>query len=100
MAPAYNSPTPWGPAQHVIPVADGIWQVDTAGRGGIKLDAKRNRKVPKGARLQSGWYGEGCEWSIAVLSNPDAFTEEALGFARDILRGWCSDAAPLFGLTV
>ena len=100
MAPAYNSPTPWGPAQHVIPVADGIWQVDTAGHGGIKLSPERNRKVPTGVRQQSGWYEEDCEWSIAALSHPEAFTEKALGFARDTLRGWYPDAAPLFGLTV
>ena len=52
-------------------LAPGAWSVDTAGHGGIKLDAARNRKVPAVARQAGGWYEEDCQWAIAAYVHSD-----------------------------
>ncbi|MGE3483473.1 MAG: hypothetical protein AB7L09_01955 [Nitrospira sp.] len=65
--PKEGSRTPWGPAQHVYPIAEGIVFVSCAGHGGIKLDRKRNAAVPKPARRAAGWYEEDCEASIPIV---------------------------------
>ena len=41
-----NMRTPWGAAQTVKILIDGIGQVHTAGHGGFKLSHERNLKVP------------------------------------------------------
>jgi len=66
-----GSSSPWGPVQHAETLAPGAWRVDTAGHGGIKLDAARNRKVPGAARAAGGWYEEDCQWAIAAYVHTD-----------------------------
>ena len=51
-----NMRTPWGAAQTVKVLIDGIGQVHTAGHGGFKLSHERNLKVPLYMRQTSGWY--------------------------------------------
>ena len=63
--------SPWGRIQHATQLAPGAWSVDTAGHGGIKLDATRNRKVPAPARQAGGWYEEDCQWAIAAFVHED-----------------------------
>ena len=48
--------TPWGEAQHVTHIQEGVWFASTASHGGIKLDRKRNAKIPAVARIEGGWY--------------------------------------------
>jgi len=77
--------------------------VTTAGHGGIKLDAARNRKVPGPVRSRDGWYEEDCDWAIpayvhddigsailapARLSNPDMFDAS---YIVDCLKRWQSE---------
>ncbi len=59
-----GSRTPWGPAQSVDRVADGIVAVGTAGHGGVKLSPERNRVIPPALRDQTGWYEEDMEVNI------------------------------------
>lgn len=66
-----GSRSPWGKVQHVKELAPGAWQVETAGHGGVKLNAARNRKVPAGARMPGGWYEEDCKWAIAAYVHAD-----------------------------
>ncbi len=66
-----GSQSPWGKVQHVKELAHGAYQVDTAGHGGVKLDAARNRKVPSEARMPGGWYEEDCKWAIAAFVHQD-----------------------------
>lgn len=76
--------TPWGPSQSVTTVAPGVLIVDTAGHGGVKLDRKRNAKVPAGARKPRGWYEEDCEALVPLL----VFFEEmksTTGATREML---------------
>ena len=59
--------TPWGAAQTVKILIDGIGQVNTAGHGGFKLSHERNLKVPLYMRQTSGWYEEDCEVAIPLV---------------------------------
>jgi hypothetical protein len=59
--------TPWGSAQTARVLAPGIGLVSTAGHGGIKLTAERNRQVPAYMRRDGGWYEEDCEASIPLV---------------------------------
>ena len=58
-----NMRTPWGDAQDVIDVAEGIKWVSTASHGGYKLDRKRNAQVNEVWRQAGGWYEEDCDWA-------------------------------------
>jgi hypothetical protein len=66
-----GSRSPWGKIQDVRELAEGAWMVSTAGHGGIKLSAARNRKVPAPAREPGGWYEEDCQWAIAAHVHKD-----------------------------
>jgi hypothetical protein len=106
-----RSSTPWGPAQHVDRIADDIEGVSTAGHGGIKLSAARNRKVPDYMRRAGGWYEEDCEYAIpfivfeaevrawATTTGMDA--DKAIQQAKDSLKCWGPDAyEKFFGVTL
>lgn len=60
MSPYKSSPcpksSPWGAIQDKRELAPGIWQVSTAGHGGIKLSRERNAAVPAYMRAEGGWY--------------------------------------------
>ena len=71
MAVRINGQSPWGPIQNYEILAPGVWQVHTAGHGGIKLSAERNAKVPKLARNEDGWYEEDCEYAIPAFVHKD-----------------------------
>jgi hypothetical protein len=71
---AEGSRTPWGQAQHVERLAPGIAVVDTAGHGGVKLSAQRNKRVPAPLRNSSGWYEEDCEAYVPALIYPVEFS--------------------------
>lgn len=59
-----GSNTPWGEADHVESVADGIDFVSTASHGGYKLSRDRNATIPPVFRQRSGWYEEDCQRHI------------------------------------
>jgi hypothetical protein len=88
--------TPWGPAQDVIPVAngEGIAFVSTASHGGYYVPAAMLAKMPLAARLASfngqglvGWFEEDCDWCLVVLSFPDLFSKDNHDAAEQALRG-------------
>jgi hypothetical protein len=93
--------SPWGAIQDKRELAPGIWQVSTAGHGGIKLSRERNAAVPDYMRREGGWYEEDCEWSIAAVVHPigfqrllptkdDPFRSE-MEIAYSTLRNWFPD---------
>ncbi|WP_315768482.1 MULTISPECIES: DUF7007 domain-containing protein [unclassified Bradyrhizobium] len=65
--------SPWGAIQDKKELAPGIWQISTAGHGGIKLSRERNAAVPKYMRREGGWYEEDCEWALAAAVHPIGF---------------------------
>ena len=77
--------TPWGIAQTVGKVAEGIWFVTTASHGGYVLDAERNAVVPMAVRLASfqgqgvlGYYEEDCDWRHVVRAFPEHFDRDVV----------------------
>lgn len=66
-----GSRTPWGSADHVTNIADGITSVSTPGHGGVKLSAERNRAVHPDLRVKGGWYEEDCEQAIVAFTFPE-----------------------------
>lgn len=71
-----GSNTPWGPAQGVERIADGIHNVYTSSHGGYHLSPERNEVVPSYMRCEDGWYEEDCDWVIVATVFPTEFTAE------------------------
>lgn len=66
--------TPWGTSQGATIYAEGVECHSTAGHGGFKLSAKRNRKVHSLLRVRGGFYEEDEAWAIVAISFPHLFT--------------------------
>jgi len=85
--------TPWGDADSVKVVADGIGWVGTAGHGGVKLSPAMSRRMPDHMRKPGGWYEEDCDWSLPYVAFADILreageSEKTLGEAMATLRNW------------
>ena len=79
-----GSRTPWGEADYVTNIADGITSVSTPGHGGVKLSAQRNRVVHPALRVKGGWYEEDCEQAIVAFTFPkETRIRKALGYGID-----------------
>lgn len=99
--------TPWGKADHVRKIADGITLVTTPSHGGFHIAKRREREIPAAARSNrfnpgTPWYEEDCEAYIVMV----AFSEVAahLGVTREDalerLRSWYPEAARAFDESV
>ena len=66
--------TPWGPSQGATVYTEGVTAHSTAGHGGFKLSAERNRKVNPMLRAVGGWYEEDADWAIVAFTFPHFFT--------------------------
>ena len=81
--------TPWGPSQGGTVYDEGITSLSTAGHGGFKLSADRNRKVHPMLRLAVGWYEEDECWAIVAFTFPQLFTAlERRHAERTIKDSW------------
>jgi hypothetical protein len=84
--------SPWGQVQNCRELAPGIWKVDTARHGGLKLSATRNRQVPAYMRQPGGWYEEDCEWAIVATVFEAKLPPGLTADARRTLRNYFPDA--------
>ncbi|MCG8273926.1 hypothetical protein MIC97_20800 [Aquamicrobium sp. NLF2-7] len=84
--------TPWGPSQGATIYAEGVVCHSTAGHGGFKLSADRNRKVHPMLRSRGGWYEEDAEWAIVALTFPHLFTALERRHADQTVRDSWPDA--------
>lgn len=101
--------TPWGASQHQHKIAEGIYEVDTAGHGGIlvKTDVAQrylsDAAIEEGDTRMSGWlaYEEDCDWAIFAYEQPALYAaararagcslktpEETKQGARETLQSW------------
>lgn len=75
VAPRVGGHTPWGPAQYVKTLAEGVYLVHTAGHGGVKVDPERLALLPASVRKASPgvWFEEDCEAALPLffLGVPD-----------------------------
>jgi len=67
--------SPWGKVEFERQLADGIVFCNTAGHGGIHLNAKRQRQMPAALRNSTPWYEEDCEVGLVFLAFPDLFPD-------------------------
>lgn len=90
--------TPWGASQGATIYAEGVVSHSTAGHGGFKLSAARNRHVHPMLRSRGGWYEEDAEWAIVALIFPHLFTSyERRGAERTIKDSWPDAWEAIFG---
>lgn len=101
--------TPWGPSQQANQIMRGIWEVGTAGHGGIMVSRGVARAllseaaVAVGMKLQCGnylCYEEDCDWAVVVYelfemfaANPrhnwkERSPEELKQIAFETLQSW------------
>ncbi|MBN8972676.1 MAG: hypothetical protein J0H51_11745, partial [Rhizobiales bacterium] len=62
--------TPWGASQGATVYAEGVTAHSTAGHGGFKLSAERNRKIHPMLRAKGCWYEEDAAWAIVAITFP------------------------------
>lgn len=90
--------TPWGPSQGGTVYAEGITAHSTAGHGGFKLSAERNREVHQILRAAGGWYEEDECWAIVAMTFPHLFTAlERRHAERTIKDSWPDAWEAIFG---
>ena len=68
--------TPWGQAEDVNILANGIGSVLALEKGGVKVRAKENKQIPEYMRAESGWYEGDFDWAIPFC----IFESEILAF--------------------
>jgi hypothetical protein len=63
--------TPWGHADQITKLADGIWIVSTPGHGGVYVNPRRLWKMPVFMRStpysEGGWFEEDCDWCLPFV---------------------------------
>jgi hypothetical protein len=93
--------TPWGVSQGASVYADGIESHSTAGHGGFKLSAERNRHVHPLLRAEGGWYEEDCAWAIVAITFPTLFTRfERCCAERSVKDSWPDAWETIFGVVL
>lgn len=83
--------TPWGKAQTIDKIAEGITHVTTASHGGIHLSPKRQKQMPAKYRetfAGGPWYEEDCDWARVAVTFPDCFTAAVVKAAKESLERW------------
>ncbi|WP_315927635.1 DUF7007 domain-containing protein [Mesorhizobium sp. SP-1A] len=90
--------TPWGVSQGGTLYAEGITAYSTAGHGGFRLSAGRNRKVHPMLRSAGGCYEEDAEWAIVAITFPHLFTAfESRGAEQTVRYSWPDAWEAIFG---
>jgi hypothetical protein len=90
--------TPWGASQGATVYAEGVTAHSTAGHGGFKLSAERNRKVHPMLRSADGWYEEDAAWAIVAITFLHLFTAfERRCAERTIKDSWPDAWEAIFG---
>lgn len=84
--------TPWGTSQRTTLYAQGVDCHSTAGHGGFKLSAERNRKVHPLLRSKDGFYEEDSAWAIVAITFPHLFTGFERRCAERSIKDWWPDA--------
>jgi hypothetical protein len=85
-----GSSSPWGKVQEVDNRAPGIDAVYTAGHGGLKITAARNKDIDPAWR-ESTFYEEDCAWSKVVLTHHQDFEPGLVTAAHATARRWYPD---------
>lgn len=93
--------TPWGAAQHIEHVGEGVWHVTTASHGGFWLDEEALKRIPQ--RHQdyaadwshgrgSAWFEEDCAAYAVIAAFPALFPGEQER-AAEVVAHWIERVA-------
>jgi len=85
LEPHAGMKTPWGRADNVHKLVEGIWFVGTPGHGGLKVSAALNKKIPETVRADGGWYEEDLAYNWVVVFFPELVE-------RNVVQGTVEDA--------
>jgi hypothetical protein len=73
--------TPWGTSQHQHRIDAGVWEVDTAGHGGILVSKNAAKRLLSPEAIELGWkwlqwyaYEEDCGWAVFAFEQPELYT--------------------------
>lgn len=87
--------TPWGGADHVEKLAEGVIQVGTPSHGGIGVEnsvafTMLSAAARAEAIVQGGWhwFEEDCNWAIVCSEMPTLFSERHRELAAESLKRW------------
>lgn len=87
--------TPWGMADHVEKLGEGVIQVGTPSHGGIGVDdqvALKEMSAPARAQaIREGgrhWFEEDCDWAIVCNEMPTLFSTRHRELAVESLARW------------
>lgn len=100
--------TPWGNSQHAYKICEGVYEVDTAGHGGIMIGKRVAEKLlSEHARAKGEVFGvwlcyeEDCDWAVFAYEQPALYAaararagcslktpEETKQGARETLQSW------------
>jgi hypothetical protein len=85
-----GSSSPWGKVQGTDTLAPGIDAVYTAGHGGLKVTAARNKDIDPAWR-ESTFYEEDCAWSKAAITHHRDLKPAYVESAHQVARRWYPD---------
>ncbi len=77
--------TPWGTAQTIETIAEGITSVTTPSHGGIHLSPERFAQIcPEWQETFAGgpWFEEDHDWAKVAVTFPEHFTPEIVQIAH------------------
>ena len=87
--------TPWGEADHVEKIGEGVVQVGTPSHGGIGVDrevaAKRLTAAARAQAITQGgryWFEEDCDWAIVAAEFPEHFPDVDPDKVKESLERW------------
>jgi hypothetical protein len=73
--------TPWGASQHQHKITEGVYEVDTAGHGGILVSIAAATHLLSPKAIERGWrwsqwyaYEEDCDWALFAYEQPALYT--------------------------
>lgn len=87
--------TPWGMADSVDQIGEGIVFVSTPSHGGYFVPPALNATIPATVKAltfnrlgESGWYEEDCDAALVPVYFPNWFGKSARERAQDFLRSY------------
>lgn len=95
MQPKQPVYTPWGPADHIHVITEGITEYSTPSHGGIGITQQRLMEMPEALR-DGLWYEEDCAVSKVVVGLSQYFSDEQYALAKASLKTWYPDAYEAF----
>ncbi len=84
--------TPWGQADQIEQIGEGIYFASTPSHGGYFVPSSLLPAIPEQRQQRAlywsqsrNWYEEDCEWASVALAFPHLFDERAKQFAQSMI---------------